>query len=284
MQVRELLPGMTLGADPELFILDENDNFVCPDGLVPGSKTFPRKVDHGAVQQDGFAAEYNIDPVDNFKNWKRNHIAVQEQLREILPDGLRLVATPTAQFSQEVWDNASPATKALGCSPDYNAWVCSVNRPPENIPLVRYAGGHAHYGWTQWEDTSNPDYVQACVKLVRQLDWYLGLWSLSHDQDVERRAMYGKAGSMRFKPYGCEYRTLSNFWVDYQNNEDLLLDVWNISCLAIQNLKDGVSLDGQELDFSDSLVECINTSEISPDLLPFLESITSEVEESNDFG
>ena len=49
--------------------------------------------------------------------------------------------------------------------------------------------------------------------MVKQLDFYLGLPSLFYDNDVDRRAMYGKAGCCRFKPYGVEYRVLSNKWL-----------------------------------------------------------------------
>jgi hypothetical protein len=34
------------------------------------------------------------------------------------------------------------------------------------------------------------------------------------DKDTERRKLYGKPGAFRPKPYGCEYRVLSNAWVD----------------------------------------------------------------------
>ena len=44
-------------------------------------------------------------------------------------------------------------------------------------------------------------------------DILLGLPSVLLDPDERRKQLYGKAGAMRFKKYGAEYRTLSNFWL-----------------------------------------------------------------------
>ena len=51
------------------------------------------------------------------------------------------------------------------------------------------------------------------------MDYTLGLDSLLLDSDTRRRSMYGRAGSFRFKEYGIEYRTLSNFWI--KNNKSI---------------------------------------------------------------
>ena len=45
------------------------------------------------------------------------------------------------------------------------------------------------------------------------LDMYLGLPSLIWDRDTKRRSLYGDFGAFRPKPYGLEYRVLSNAWL-----------------------------------------------------------------------
>jgi hypothetical protein len=55
-----------IGADPEFFLRDKaTGKFVSAHGLIPGTKRQPMKVDKGAVQVDGMALEFNIDPVTN---------------------------------------------------------------------------------------------------------------------------------------------------------------------------------------------------------------------------
>ena len=188
----ELIEGMQIGADPELFIFDTDKcEFVCPDGLIPGTKEAPHKVDGGAVQQDGFAAEFNIDPCTNFADFRDRVEGVRAQLEEMLPSGYILRPVATAQFSPEQWAKASDETKALGCSPDYNAWALNVNPPAKAQDMTRCAGGHLHFGWTDEADITDKEYYKAAINLVRQLDWVLGGWSLLFDKDKVRRKMYG---------------------------------------------------------------------------------------------
>ena len=64
------------------------------------------------------------------------------------------------------------------------------------------------------------------------MDILLGLPSVILDADTERRAMYGAAGAHRIKPYGVEYRSLSNFWL---GSEQLQEWAYEQSILAVSS-------------------------------------------------
>ena len=87
---------LLIGADPELFV-SENGKLVSCHGLLPGTKLNPHRVDKGAVQVDGMAAEFNIDPASNEEEFITNLNTVQNSLRELL-GGRSLEAIPVAQF------------------------------------------------------------------------------------------------------------------------------------------------------------------------------------------
>lgn len=233
---KKAMEGLTFGCDPELFVLDSDGNAVCADGLIPGTKLEPYKVDGGAVQVDGMAAEFNIDPVTTYEEFNLNVNKVMGQLRKMLPKGYTLAAVPSMQFSEKVWEEAPLHAKVLGCTPDYNAWDGTVNPPPDGdlIPRTRTASGHLHIGWTDGASLEDEHYIEACRSLVKQLDWYLGAWSLEVDKDTIRRHLYGKSGAMRFKPYGVEYRVLSNFWLTSGQRKAQMWDrlqaaIWDMS-------------------------------------------------------
>jgi hypothetical protein len=258
------LSAMKFGADPELFVKNDKGEFVCAD-MIPGTKDEPCKVKYGAVQRDGFAAEYNIDPVSTFEEWNRNHKAVQGQLQSMLPKGYTLVATPSVRFSPEVFDAAPDCAKELGCSPDWDAWRAALNPPPETSgdPYLRCIGGHIHFGWGENLDTTDRQHMMNCFDLVKQLDFFLGAWALKHDKDTDRRSLYGKAGSCRIKNYGVEYRTLSSFWV---LDKQLRLDVWNRMVQAVKSISKFFCPDNYRQDYSELLIHCINIGKLSPTL------------------
>lgn len=251
--------GFTFGADPELFVKDETGKYVTAAGLIPGTKEEPHKVPNGAVQVDGMAAEFNIDPVSNFDDFERNITSVLESLKGFLPKGYDLVRLPSLSFTADAFMAAPEEAKILGCDPDFNAWTGQVNTPPDcaDEPLLRCAGGHIHIGWTKDADAGDFQHVMHCRDLVKQLDWYLGAWSLKVDSDSNRRRLYGKAGAYRPKPYGVEYRVLSNFWLA---GREIRIELWNRMISAINDMRTYAIADNSS--FNDHLVLSINNSKM----------------------
>ena len=206
--------NILIGADPEVFVTDKGSKvFRSAHGLIPGSKENPFRVECGAVQVDGMALEFNIDPARNADEFTRNIQMVMGQLAEMVPD-YDIHCVPTAKFSKKTWDNTPKEAKIMGCDPDFNAWEDgAVNPKPNGEVDFRTAAGHIHIGWTKDMDINDAGHREACIMLTKQLDVLLGIPSLLIDKDTKRRQLYGQFGSYRVKPYGVEYRVLSNFWL-----------------------------------------------------------------------
>lgn len=262
--VLKAFPDFKFGCDPELVLLDKNDNPISADGLIPGTKYKPYKVSGGAVQVDGMAAEFNIDPAESYREFSDNIDSVLSELKKMLPKGVKFAALPAVRFSPEVFAAAHPRALELGCDPDFNAWTGNKNRPPRNRPddpFLRTFAGHVHIGWRNpTEDTIlDPTHISNCNDLVRQLDWYLGAWSVLKDPGTDRRRLYGRAGACRYKPYGVEYRVLSNFWV---LSKQLRLEMWNRLQRAIYDMEQRFMEDVTGGVLGDILQKSINRSEI----------------------
>lgn len=226
-----------IGCDPELFLIDtETGKFVSAHGMIPGTKHEPHAVEYGAVQVDGMALEFNIDPVDNIKDWRRNINSVLGQLRGMVDKRYEFAFVPVANFGKEYIESQPDEAKMLGCDPDFNAWKDGeANVKPDGSMGIRTASGHIHIGWTEGQDISHPEHISACHMLVKQLDYFLGLPSVLWDKDRTRRTMYGDFGCYRPKHYGVEYRTMSNAWLA---DKDLRTYVFNNAMAAALRLMD----------------------------------------------
>lgn len=209
---------LKLGADPELF-LKQGRKYCSAHGVIPGTKEKPYPVKDGAVQVDGMAVEFNITPCLLPETFVRKINRVKNTLDKMVGDR-KLICKPTAHFAKDVWDNTPEEAKILGCEPDYNAWTGMENDPPNPKVTYRTASGHIHIGWTNKADINSPQHRLECEAIVKELDFRLGYPSLLLDPDTKRRELYGKAGAYRPKPYGLEYRVLSNFWIQ----SDILIE------------------------------------------------------------
>ena len=227
-----------IGADPELFVKDKRSKeFISGWGLIKGDKQNPYPVDDGAVQVDGMALEFNINPARTKTEFVRNIVSVKRQLSGMIGPDLSLVPTPTVHFSDKVWLNTPDEAAILGCDPDFNAWDGGrENNRPDGEVKFRTGAGHIHIGWTEGVNIDNPVHLDVCIALVQQLDATLGVWSVLKDEDTERRSLYGRAGAFRPKPYGVEYRVLSNFWT---KNKTLMSEVYGITMNSIKLLQGG---------------------------------------------
>lgn len=224
-----------VGADPEVFVQNKQGRFRSAHGLVPGTKQEPHPVKDGAVQVDGLALEFNTTPAESAEQFVHNIGSVLGQLAAMVPD-YNLAIVPTARFHWAHLKVQPEEALELGCEPDFDAYTERENDPPNAASTMRTAAGHIHLGFTEGADVKDPAHMQQCITLVKTLDVFLGLPSLSWDSDRRRRSMYGKAGCFRPKPYGVEYRTLSNAWL---KDARLVAYVFDQVQAAVDFLKSG---------------------------------------------
>lgn len=213
-----------IGADPEIFVRNSNNELISAYGLIPGTKKEPHKVKAGAVQVDGMALEFNIDPASSRKEFKDNINAVMGQLQHMIGDN-KFDISPTAHFGAEMIAAQPQEARDLGCEPDYDAYTGLPNPKPNVDAPFRTASGHIHIGWTNGMNVNDPDHIEACRMLTKQLDVMLAPLSRMWDDDTQRRELYGKLGAFRPKPFGVEYRVLSNAWLRHKETIDLVYDV-----------------------------------------------------------
>lgn len=225
-----------LGCDPEVFLLDQNNKFFSAIGTFGGSKDMPRVLEHlgsdaFAVQEDNVALEFNIPPSATSEEFNKNIKTIVNYLAEQAANdfNLKFSHDSACLFPEEFLND--PKALEFGCEPDYNAWSGKRNpRPKATDARLRSAGGHVHVGVH-----ANLDRADKC-RLGRLMDLHLGIPSVLMDDGTMRKELYGKAGAMRYKPYGMEYRTLSNFWVF---SETLNQWVWDATERAVQEFEQG---------------------------------------------
>jgi hypothetical protein len=198
---------VTIGTDPEAFVVESDGTVGIAIGKVGGSKEQPLLVEGGAVQEDNVLAEFNTEPATTPDAFVGAIAKVVQQLEQrIKPFGLSLLFKPSHEYDEFDLEIAGPQAMQFGCDPDYNAWTYGKNPAPSAEGGLRTAGGHVHIGYDLPTDTSS-------LRIIRACDILMGIPSVVLDTDNRRRSLYGGAGAHRIKEYGVEYRVLSNFWL-----------------------------------------------------------------------
>lgn len=233
---------MRLGQDVECFLQDQTGKHISVIGYINADKWNPMQIPDMpkgfTLQEDNVAIEYGIPPASSAKElWDYTNGVMKKSL-EYLP-GLSFSKLSCTVFPADQMEH--PNAHVFGCEPDYNAWTKDYNPSPcPPHPFMRSAGGHIHV-----ETKDNP------YDVIRAMDLFLGVPSVLMDQGEERKQLYGKAGAHRIKPYGVEYRTLSNFWCF---EERLCEWVWRNTERALANL-------GKADEYADAIQRSINSND-----------------------
>lgn len=261
-----------LGSDPEVMVTNDKGEIVSAIGLLPGTKEEPFYFKEGfAVQTDNVMAEFCVPPTDNPEEMYENIRYVMKEAQALLPQGYGFINKASHIFPDSELDN--PQAKEFGCEPDYTPYDISsqlsfettkerdeyikyleengadvislygsnfpnINpKPQASNPNLRSCGGHIHIDTSESYSVHGLSGVNtyALRCLLVSLDQNVGTLSVLLDPDTRRRELYGKAGAFRIKPYGVEYRTLSNFWI---NDLNLIKLIYNQIDTAITKAND----------------------------------------------
>jgi len=239
---------VTIGADPELFLVNENGTGIPSEEYFTGSKNSPVDLGDGfQILCDNVMVEYNIPPTTTAQEFSSAHSKMLNYIEENTPEYISVDVSASKTFLADKL--LSQKAKEFGCEPDFSAWTRSTNTPPNPEENLRSCGGHIHVGY----ENSN---LKQSEFYIRLMDYFLGVPSVLIDSDVKRRTMYGKAGCCRFKNYGFEYRTLSNFWL---KNDKLRKWAFN----QVHNMLEFAN-NNMEFTFPDAeeVQQCINESNV----------------------
>ncbi len=234
---------LTLGADPEIIVIKDGKVSHCI-GQLGGTKEEPLKVAGGALQEDNVLFEFNIDPCDKYEDFTSRIDQVIAQGMDVLGDRFSLSDKSSHIFTPSELSMMPEQAMVFGCEPDFNALTGMMNPKPTAANAgLRTAGGHIHFGIKEMLEAKGEVMDENKVREIIVLsDYYLGLTSLMLDTDDRRRELYGKAGAMRFKEYGGEYRTLSNFWIHKEANRKWAWDQANKVVDMLPNLRDLITI------------------------------------------
>lgn len=245
-----IISNYLVGSDIEVF-LKKDGEIISAEGLIKGTKEKPHKTGRKgcAISLDNISAEFTVAPTTDPLDMWEDIVFNMNYITNSLPDGIDIAIQASAHLKTGL---DTPNAKLIGCEPDWCVYTHEVNIKPDISDMdLRVCGGHIHIGAKELKGN-----VELCDAVIKALDLFVGVPSVLLDKDTERRALYGKAGALRFPKHGVEYRTPSNFWI--KNKESV---IWMFKSVqeAITSVNMGVSFEEDEA----NIIDCINNCNVN---------------------
>jgi hypothetical protein len=225
--------SISLGCDPEFFFADRLGQILGSEKVMKSGAIGEKGASQVVI--DGVQAELNPLPSSCREQLAHQISICFQNLQAQLGLGVVVKVDPLVEITQVELDSLSEGSKVFGCAPSINIYdgESKIKVDPKKY-LKRSAGGHLHLGnyyqnyLSEMYNSANYQSAYDCAKrtekalknmpdiMVPILDIVVGNTCVMLDRfegNKERRANYGRVGEYRVKPYGIEYRSLSNFWL-----------------------------------------------------------------------
>lgn len=235
---------LTFGADPEIFIYDnEEKRIVSAIPVVKRDKYDPHKLDeHVNFYFDNCMGEFTVKPAASKEEFIKNIGNSLKLINEFLigeyKNRYSIKIQAAHEFDPEFLEHED-ALK-IGCNPEYNADTVSDVVPPDFSGNLRSAGAHYAIGSARLSEDHFLSQFQTKIDLVKLFDYFVAIPFTLIDTDstsAMRRKIYGKKASHRPKDaygsLGVEYRVLSNFWL---NSPKLVGLIYDLASYSIERL------------------------------------------------
>ena len=226
----------TIGSDIEFAVI-ENGSPISAEHLILGTKWEPIRLPGGfMLSHDNVLAEVATPVSDDEDGFVESVGQAIRLLSESLA-GRQLSRDAAVLFPQD--QLMSHTAMQFGCDPDYNAWTEMENEPPLALGNQwRSCGAHVHVG-----GRSEFQSKEGAIELGRWMDVIMGttMTTIFHsDGERIRRRLYGRSGCIRRKPYGVEYRSLSNGW---SQSEEGVRAVYRLAKDSAEAARSGIAID-----------------------------------------
>jgi hypothetical protein len=238
---------ITLGSDPEFFVLDNKGVPYPATPFSKGNKDNPspiKELGEGFFEQrDNLSFEGNI-PVCKTKE---EFVTNMTKLRQYFSDKLAKFKYSLSPNGVEYFAKrflTSPEGLEFGCSKVISTWDSSNGHfASRATPILldckfRVSGCHIHIGYDDpiagiFNAKENTD-----ILIGRLFDIFLSLPAYDKKPEPERIKTYGKWGMIRSKKYGVECRTLSA----YYSQPEYLPWIWD----QVMKIQDFINLSNSE--------------------------------------
>lgn len=109
----------------------------------------------GAVQVDGTAAEFNIDPANTIGRPTGNIAKVVTTMTHMMQEkrqGAKFTPMPTRKYTKRNWMGIPDSAKEMGCDPDFNCYTVrkTLARTVTSRPCVVLVATSTSDGPTVW--------------------------------------------------------------------------------------------------------------------------------------
>jgi len=207
------LDKITIGSDPEFFIVDKKGDAFPSIGIFNGTKDQPEDQGGGfALLKDNVLVEGNIPPANNVDEFVASMKTLKSMMNSVLAvAGLQLHSADSMKYKPRFLEH--PEANVFGCSSYKNAWeLGSFSAENMSFMPIRVAGGHIHCGYFLTEG-SQVTQKQMNRYIAKAFDYFVVFPARQHHNDEFRAKYYGNYGVFRDCQYGVEARALGGHFM-----------------------------------------------------------------------